>query len=144
MSAEESRCGGCVLRAEGVDAGVLQETAHNTFNGNIFTDARQSRPQAADAPDDELDFYASLRGLIVQVNDVLVGEAVHLGDDLGGKPLPAFSLHQNQLSMPVLRELGETKKLRKWTSAFPMARHLKKRTASLPIRLEAVRMLASV
>ena len=41
-----------------VNPAVLEETADNADDADVFTQPGNFRPQAADAPDDQIDFHA--------------------------------------------------------------------------------------
>ena len=51
---------------------VLQEIADNGTHMDIFTESRNSGLQAADPPDDQLDFNACAGGLIKSRNNLLI------------------------------------------------------------------------
>jgi len=60
-------------------------------------------PERADATDIQADPYAALRCGIQGPNDLLVGERIHLRDDLGRLPglrAPSFPINQLQEPSP--------------------------------------------
>src|SRR5262249_3356447 len=83
-AADEHRRVAAVLEPE--DARVLEEAPDDGTNGDAIADARDPRPQAADAADDEIDTYARLRRAVESLDDFVVRQAVQLGDDPRGAP----------------------------------------------------------
>ena len=69
------------------DTAVLQLPPHNTAHGNIVADAFQTGAQGADAPDDQFNLHARHGRFIQFLNDRLVQQGVHLGNDV---TFPAF------------------------------------------------------
>ena len=53
-----------VAVGEAEDAGVLEVAAHDRPHPDALGQARDARAQAADAPDDQVDLDAGLRGLV--------------------------------------------------------------------------------
>ena len=68
--------------AEAVDPPVLQVTAHNAGDVDIFRVGGDSRPQAADAPEDHLDLNTGAGGLCQLVHDLTLGHGVGLDADI--------------------------------------------------------------
>ena len=54
------------------DSAVLQKIPHNGTHMDILTESRNSGLQAADPPDDQLDFNACAGGLIKSRNNLLI------------------------------------------------------------------------
>ena len=48
---------------------MFQEPVHDATYGNVFTDAFDAWPEAADAADDQINFHAGFRGAIERLND---------------------------------------------------------------------------
>ena len=71
-----------VAVAKGVDAGVLQEAAHDAGDGDVVGLAGNAGHQAADAAHDEVDAHAGLRGLRQLVDELALGHGVDLHDDV--------------------------------------------------------------
>ena len=67
--------------AEEEDARMLKEAADHAFDGDVFGEAWHAGTHAADAADVKGDLHAGLAGFDELVDDVLIGEAVDLGDD---------------------------------------------------------------
>ena len=68
---------------EMIDAGMLEESAEDADDADVFGQSRDAGAQAAEAADDEVDFHAGLRGGVERLDDFRVLEGVHLGDDAG-------------------------------------------------------------
>ena len=66
---------------EAEDPGMLEESSHDRTDPDPIRQARDPRPQAADAPDDQIDLRAGLGGAVELVDQLGVGEAVDLDDD---------------------------------------------------------------
>src|SRR5450432_1321555 len=47
-----------------INAAMFQESSHHANHFDVVADSRQARPQTADSPHNELDFYAGLRSLV--------------------------------------------------------------------------------
>ena len=69
-------------------APVLEVAVDQRAHLDGLGDLGDPRPQAADAADEQRDLHARLRRAVERLDDVLVDERVHLGDDLRGPPLP--------------------------------------------------------
>ena len=65
-----------------VDAGVLQIAAHNAGDVEALCFSGNSRPYAADAPENQLDLYACLAGLLKLVDDGSLREGVCFDADI--------------------------------------------------------------
>ena len=72
------------LGAKGVDAGMLEEAAHNLAHHKAVGLAGDIGADAADAAHDHEDAHAGLAGLGNLVNHVAVGEGVHFEEYLRG------------------------------------------------------------
>jgi len=68
---------------EDVDPAVLEEAVDNAANADVFAEAGDAGPEAADAADDHVDGDALLRGSVEGVDDLLVDEGVDLDEDAG-------------------------------------------------------------
>ena len=80
-----SLCGdGWRVGGVGGDARVLEEASHDLADLDALRAALDARQHAADAAHDEDDLDAGLAGLGEPVDDVAVGERVHLHEDLRG------------------------------------------------------------
>ena len=75
---------GVGLHAEGVDARVLEQASHYLAHVDAGGAALNAGDEAADASDDHDDLDAGLACLGEAVDDVAVGERVHLEEDTGG------------------------------------------------------------
>ena len=72
--------------AEAVDARMLEEAADDALHVDVLGEARNARPQAADAAHDEVDLHAGLARLVERVDDLAVDQRVHLHPDGGRAP----------------------------------------------------------
>jgi len=66
------------------DAGVLEETADDGADADVFRQALDAGAEDGEAADDEVDLDAGLRGLIERLNDGGLEQGVHFGDDARG------------------------------------------------------------
>src|SRR5918998_350793 len=67
-----------LVGAEGEDAGVLQEAAHQGDDADVLAHALDAGPQAADAAHDQVYLHPGLGGLVEHLDDPRVGERVRL------------------------------------------------------------------
>src|SRR5439155_8315011 len=67
--------------AEGENARVLEELAHDRAHANPVREAGHARPQRAHRPDPEIDLRAVLRSRVASVDALLVDQVVDLDDD---------------------------------------------------------------
>src|ERR1700757_1482438 len=63
---------------------VLEEAADDRLHVDIFAQARNAGPEAANAPNDEIDLNARRARFVEPVDDRQVDERVHLGPNSGG------------------------------------------------------------
>ena len=75
-----------MARAEADDAAVFQKAADDGFDADVFRQALDPRPHAADAADDQADLHPGARGGVEGVDHLGVDQAVHLGPDFGRPP----------------------------------------------------------
>lgn len=68
--------------AEKIDPGVLQKPAHHAGDADVVCAAGNTRQEAANAPDDELDLYPCLGGIPELINDLPLGDRVGLDADI--------------------------------------------------------------
>ena len=66
------------------DAGVFQKAVDNGNHADIIRNARQSGPQAANAPNDQVDLHPGLAGRVEFFDEGLVNQTVELGNEAGG------------------------------------------------------------
>src|SRR5215211_2581250 len=66
------------LNPEGKRAGVFQKAAHQRDHPDVPADPVEARPEAADAPDDEVFPHPGLRRLVERLDDQGVSDRVHL------------------------------------------------------------------
>ena len=98
--------------AEGVDAGVLQEPAHNGEHPDAVGEAGHAGPQAADAPYVHGDGHPGLAGLGQLVDEMAVGDRVDFDKDAGGLPLAGlFDLLVDEGHEPGLQAVGRHQQL---------------------------------
>ena len=64
-----------------VNPRMFQEPVEDTDDADVFADLRYTRPQAANAPYNEVDVDAGARSFIEFADDLRVDEGVHLCDD---------------------------------------------------------------
>src|SRR5437667_7058928 len=64
------------------NTGVLEEAADNGPDGDVVADAGNAGTQAADAAYDQVDADACLRCAIEDADHLIVGDGVHLDDDV--------------------------------------------------------------
>ncbi|MNI68390.1 hypothetical protein D3C73_1240820 [compost metagenome] len=77
---------------------MLQETVYNTADRDPLAKAFYPRPQAADAAHYQVNRHSRLGGAVQIVNDLLVRQRVHFGDDPGWTPGSGMlGFAQNQL-----------------------------------------------
>ena len=62
---------------------MLKKTANDRTDRNIFRQPLDSRTQATDPADNQIDFDASLGGLIVFFDHGLIDQGIHLGYEIG-------------------------------------------------------------
>ena len=67
-----------LVDAEHVHAGMLEPATHDAANGDVFRLAGHAGQQARDAAHDEVDLYACAARLGDLVDDLAVGDGVHL------------------------------------------------------------------
>ena len=90
--------------AEHQDAAVLQEAVDDAADADVFRDARQPRPQAADAADQQVDRHAGLAGAVEGLDRAAVDERVELGENPRLLALPGpLGLLVDQLDRPPLQ-----------------------------------------
>ena len=80
---------------------MLKKAADDRTNANILRQAFNSRPQGADAANDQFDLNTSLRRTIKLIDHVAVGNAVGLDDDPALFCLLAFHFPPNERDQPV-------------------------------------------
>src|SRR5713226_553421 len=68
------------------DPAVFQKSSYNTAHANPVAEAFHIGAQGTGAADDEVDFDARSRGPVERLDDWLVQQGIHLGDD-SGRPL---------------------------------------------------------
>ncbi len=68
--------------AKGVNATMLQISADDARDPDVFADAGNAWTQAANAADDQIDFHPGARGAVQRFDDFLVGQSIHLGGDV--------------------------------------------------------------
>ena len=73
--------GQAVAGAEGIDAGVLEEAPDDRLDADVLRQARNARPQAADAAHDEIDLDAGLARVIERIDDLGIDQRVALAPD---------------------------------------------------------------
>ena len=71
--------------AEVEHARVLEEAADDRAHADVLRNARDARPQRAQAADDEVDLHAGARGAIQRLDDLRIHQRIHLGDDAAGR-----------------------------------------------------------
>ncbi|MOA39317.1 hypothetical protein D3C78_1610840 [compost metagenome] len=60
---------------------MLKESVNDADDFNIFTASSNARSKTANASDDQTDLNAGLRSFIQLVDDFLIGQAVHFGNN---------------------------------------------------------------
>src|SRR5580693_5138803 len=75
-----------VASAEAVDATVLEEAADDRLDPDVFREALDARPQAADAAHDEFDRDTRLGRLVERVDDPGIDQRIHLHPDYRWAP----------------------------------------------------------
>ncbi len=70
-----------VVGAEDVDPAVLQEPIDDAADADVLGDARQARPQAADAANDQVDRHARLAGAVQGLDHAVIDQRVELGEN---------------------------------------------------------------
>ena len=89
--------------AEHQDAAVFEEAVDDAADADVFRDARQPRPQAADAADHQVDRHAGLAGAVEGLDRAAVDDRVELGEDPRLLALPGpLGLLVDQLDRPAL------------------------------------------
>src|SRR5712671_2291169 len=68
---------GVAVVSEIENARVLEKTADDADHSDSITDARNSRPQAADPTDDQVDVHSGLRRIIEMLYDLRIDERIH-------------------------------------------------------------------
>src|SRR5207237_8719148 len=63
------------------DSRVLEKAPDDAYHTDLVADTWDSRSQATDAADDQIDVHAGLRRIVQVLNDFSVDERIHLGDD---------------------------------------------------------------
>src|ERR671916_2061739 len=76
-----------LVGAEGEDAGMLQEAAHEGDDADVLAHALDARPQAADAAHNQVYLHPGLRRLVEQLYYLGVRERVGLAGDPGRLPV---------------------------------------------------------
>src|ERR1700739_2039083 len=71
-----------------IDTAVLQESSDNTAHPDAIAQTANPRAQRADAANDQIDLPACLRSLVQGLDNVLVEQSIHLGDDPPRSTLP--------------------------------------------------------
>ena len=66
------------------DAAVLEEAADETSYADTMAEASDAGPESAGAANNEIDLDAGARGAIESLDDRLIEQGVHLGDDARG------------------------------------------------------------
>jgi len=66
-----------------IDAAVFEETVDDAADADVFAEAGDAGPEAADPANDHVDGDALLRGGVEGVGDLLVDEGVDLDEDAG-------------------------------------------------------------
>jgi hypothetical protein len=86
---------------------VFEETSDNRSNAHSFGSARNSRPQAAKAANNQVDRDASLGSVTQSLDHVRIFQLVHLGDD-SSRAAGAMILHlpADQFQQPRPHRLG--------------------------------------
>src|SRR5580704_120314 len=93
------------------DSCVFEETSDNRSNAHSFSSARNSRPQAAKAANNQFDRDASLGSVTQSLDHVRIFQLVHLGDD-SSRAAGAMILHlpADQFQQTRPHRLGATKR----------------------------------
>src|ERR1700687_2360358 len=59
------------------DARVLEEASDDAHHFDAIADSRYSRPEAADAADDEIDVHSTLRRVVEVLDEIRIDEGIH-------------------------------------------------------------------
>src|SRR5262245_51780699 len=78
----------CVASGEMEDPRVLEKASNDGTHANALTAAGNTRPEAAEPPDHQINRYACTSRCTQRLNDRGILELVHLGYDAGWAPSP--------------------------------------------------------
>ena len=76
---------------------MFQETIHYAADADVRAEPRHARTKATDSAHHQIDLYTGLGCFVERLDDFLVHQRVHLGDDASGESLArmgGFSLDQ--------------------------------------------------
>src|ERR1700682_1183470 len=75
---------------------MLEKASDDAYDSDAIADSRNSRPEATDAADNQIDFHSSLRRVVEVLDEIRIDEGVHFRDDSARLPRPGvlrFPVH---------------------------------------------------
>ena len=103
ISAREINIRVAVVR-EIIDPAVLEETADDTDDANVFAQARNLGPQTTNAADDQIDLHPGAGSFIELLDDLLIDERIEFHDD-ARRSRPATAWSRSRSIKPISRLL---------------------------------------